>query len=198
LYRPSAQARSLVCTPREPRCLVCPLASLCAARQLGVQDQLPVMASKPRALAVTEACAIVVCESSVLIVQRAPGGLWEQFWEFPTIHLQGVDPAKRSGAGTVDLAEGVERLTGVSIELGPAEKTLRFSVTNHRVTLIAHLATARAGTPRPGPGLVDVGWIDRSRLNEFTFSSPSRRLIAWLNDKTDRNAANGSGEARLQ
>jgi hypothetical protein len=75
---------------------------------------------------------------------------------------------------------------------------LRFSVTNHRVALIAHLATARAGTPRPGPGLVDVGWIDRSRLNEFTFSSPSRRLIAWLNDKTDRNAANGSGEARLQ
>jgi A/G-specific adenine glycosylase len=177
---------ALVCTPREPGCLVCPLASVCAARRLGLQDVLPVITPKPPPLAVTEACAIVVREGLVLVVQRGRGGLWEQFWEFPTVHLEGVDPAGRSFGEPVDLAEGVKRLTGVSIEPGPPVKALTYSVTNHRVKLSAHLADARAGILKPGPGLVDARWVEPSRLSEHTFSSASRRLIAWINQESGR------------
>jgi A/G-specific adenine glycosylase len=172
---------ALVCTPREPGCLVCPLSAMCEARRLGLQDRLPVTTPKPRPLGVTEACAIVVCEGQVLIVQRGRGGLWEQFWEFPTVHLEGVDPAGRSFGEAVDLAEGVRRLTGVSIEPGPLKKALKYSVTNHRVSLSAHVALAREGAPRPGPGLVDARWVEPAALSEYTFSSASRRLIAWIN-----------------
>ena len=109
---------ALVCGPREPGCLVCPLSAVCAARGLGLQDVLPVTAPKAPPLAVTEACAIVVRDGEILIVQRGRGGLWEQFWEFPTVHLDGVDPAGRSFGKTVDLDDGVKRLTGISIEPG--------------------------------------------------------------------------------
>jgi A/G-specific adenine glycosylase len=177
---------ALICTPREPGCLLCPLSSQCAARRLGLQDQLPVMTPKPKPLAVAEACAIVVREGKVLIVQRARGGLWEQFWEFPTVHLEGVDPAVRSFGGPVDLADGVKRLTGISIEAGTAVKTLTYSVTNHRVKLSAHLATARGGSAKPGPRLVDVRWVEPARLGEYTFSSASRRLIAWITEEPSR------------
>jgi A/G-specific adenine glycosylase len=177
---------ALICTPREPSCLICPLSTLCAARRLGRQDVLPVMTPKPPPLAVIEACAIVVREGLVLIVQRGRGGLWEQFWEFPTIHLEGVDPAGRSFGEPVDLAEGVKRLTGVTIELGPPAKVLTYSVTNHRVKLSAHLARARGGTPTPSPGFVDVRWVEPGRLGEYTFSSASRRLIAWISQEPDR------------
>src|SRR5439155_14503968 len=51
---------ALVCTPRQPGCLVCPVSTLCRARELGLQDSLPLMTPKPPALSVTEACAIVV------------------------------------------------------------------------------------------------------------------------------------------
>ncbi len=51
---------ALICTPREPGCLVCPLLGLCEARRRGLQDQLPVMTAKPRPLSVKEACAIAV------------------------------------------------------------------------------------------------------------------------------------------
>ncbi len=87
---------ALVCSPREPACLICPLAGLCEARRLGLQDRLPIVTPKPPPLDVTESTAIVVHEGHVLIVQRGLGGLWEQFWEFPTIHLDGADPAGRS------------------------------------------------------------------------------------------------------
>jgi A/G-specific adenine glycosylase len=177
---------ALVCTPRQPGCLLCPLSPLCEARRLGFQDSLPVMTAKPRPLAVTEACAIVVSAGRVLIVQRGRGGLWEQFWEFPTVHLEGVDPAGRSFGVPVDLADGIERLTGVSVRPGPSLKTLTYSVTNHRVKLSAHLARARAGTPTPGHGLVDARWVEPERLGDFTFSSAGRRLIAWIKEEPDR------------
>jgi A/G-specific adenine glycosylase len=179
---------ALVCTPREPACLVCCLSQQCAARALGLQDRLPVITPKPPPLAVSEACAIVVREGKILIVQRGRGGLWEQFWEFPTIHLEGADPGGRSFGQPVELAEGALRLTGISIAPGPAVKSLTYSVTNHRVRLTAYLANALGGVLEPGPGLVDARWVEPARLGEFTFSSASRRLIAWIQAEPDRVA----------
>src|SRR5262249_6507464 len=80
---------ALVCVSRQPACLCCHVASLCLARRLGLQDRLPEVTPKPPPLAVTEACAVVVRQGRVLIVQRGLGRLWEQFWEFPTIHQAG-------------------------------------------------------------------------------------------------------------
>jgi len=177
---------ALVCSPRQPACLICPLSALCEARRLGLQDRLPVMTPKPPPLAVTEASAIVVRDGQILIVQRGLGGLWEQFWEFPTIHLEGADPAGRSFGSTVDLVEGVKRLTGIRARVGPTIKTLSYSVTNHRVKLIVHLAKALSGTPTPGPGLVDARWAEPERLSDHTFSSVGRRLIAWINQNPTR------------
>src|SRR5262245_22816133 len=76
---------TLVCTHRAPRCLVCPVAADCRARALGLQDALPVTAPPPPPREAAEACALVVRDGRVLILQRGPGRLWEGFWEFPTV-----------------------------------------------------------------------------------------------------------------
>jgi len=171
---------ALVCTPRSPGCLLCPLASLCAARRLGIQDSVPVVTPRPRPLAVTEACAVVVREGTVLVVQRSDGGLWSRFWEFPTINLEGADPAGRSCGASVSLSEGVERLTGIRVRVGPEIKTLTYAVTRHRVVLRVHLAQARSGSLQPGPGLVDARWVATAELAELPLGSAARRLAAWI------------------
>ena len=66
---------------------------------------------------------VVVRAGRVLMVQRGEGGLWSNFWEFPTIHLEGADPAGRSFGSPVSLGEGVRRLTGIHVEVGPELKT---------------------------------------------------------------------------
>ncbi len=185
---------ALVCTPREPACLFCPVASFCEARRLGLQDRLPQITRKPPPQAVTEAAAVIVHQGRILIVQRGPGRLWEHFWEFPTIHLKGVDPAGRSLGAEVDPAEAVKRLTGITIEIGPAVTTIAYSVTNHRVKLIVRLGTMLRGNPRPGPGLVEVRWVEPGSLVEYPFSSAGRRLIAWINQ--NRDCAAGRSVAR--
>jgi A/G-specific adenine glycosylase len=171
---------ALLCTPRQPSCLLCPVAALCRARRLGLQDAIPRTTPKPPPTAVSEACAVVHGRGRILIVQRGRGRLWEQFWEFPTIHLAGPDPAGRSFEAPVELAEGVRRLTGITADIGPPLATIRYGVTNYRVALEVSRGEARSGHPQPGPGLIDARWVEPQRLGEFTFSSASRRLIALL------------------
>ncbi len=171
---------ALVCTPRDPACLVCPLSQLCQARQLGLQDRLPTTTPKAPPLPVTEAAVVLVRNRRFLILERAPGGLWERFWEFPTVHLEGVNPAARSTGSLGDLRESIERVTGITARIGPPRKTISYTVTKHRVKLIVHLATPRSGDATPGPGLERARWVEPERLRDYTFSSASRRLIAWL------------------
>lgn len=177
---------ALVCTPREPSCLICPLASLCHGRRLGIQERLPVTVPKSPPLQVKEACVILVRGKRVLIVQRAAGGLWEQFWEFPTLHLEGANPAGRPIGSDVELAGGIRSLTGVDAHIGPPAKTLKYGVTNHRVELTAHVGKALSGTAKPGRGLMSARWALRDELSLYTFSSAGRRLIGWLEQDPSR------------
>jgi A/G-specific adenine glycosylase len=168
---------ALICTPRSPRCLVCPVSRECQARALGIQDELPVTTPKPPPLDVVEACALVQRDGRYLILQRGPGRLWEGFWEFPTVHVSGADPAGRAfEGGSVDLAEGVRRLTGVEVSVGPVVQTLRFGVTKHRVRLDAHEARALGDERAP----VGAAWVLPEDLSEYPFGSAGRRLAAWL------------------
>jgi A/G-specific adenine glycosylase len=173
---------ALVCTPRTPLCLICPVAADCRARVLGRVDELPVVVRRPPPLKVQEACALVTRGRRWLIVQRAPGGLWGDFWEFPTIHRGGADPAGRSFGASVELAEGVRRLTGVRATIGPLITTVRFGVTRHRVELAAHLAHGLSEALVPGPGLVQAAWEDPETLVNYPFGSAHRRLAAWVAD----------------
>jgi A/G-specific adenine glycosylase len=171
---------ALVCVPRAPLCLACPVAGECLSRKLGVQDRIPVAVLKSPPKEVSEACVLISRERKLLIVKRGPGRLWEHFWEFPTIHVAGPDPAGRPASEGGNLAEGIRRLTGVRASIGPVAKTVRFGVTTHRVTLEVHAATWLEGEPEPGPGLVEASWEPVEALGRFTMSASTRRVVAWL------------------
>ncbi|MHB1558676.1 MAG: A/G-specific adenine glycosylase [Isosphaeraceae bacterium] len=169
-----------ICTPRQPSCLLCPVVASCAARHRGLQDVIPRATPRPAPTEVREACAVVTQGDQYLVVQRGRGGLWEQFWEFPTIHREGQDPAGRSFDGPVELTEGVRRLTGITASMGPAAATLRFGVTRYRVTLEIARGKGRSGTPQPGPGLIDARWETLDGLGALTFGSAGRRILEKL------------------
>lgn len=166
-----------VCTPRVPLCLACPLQRECAARTRGLQDRIPYTGERPRPLEVEEACVLAVRAGRLLVVRRGPGRLWEGFWEFPTVHVAGVDPAGRGTGWGDDLAEGVRRLTGVRVEVGPLVETVRYGVTRHKVTMRAHAARGLDESTSPGEGLIEAAWLEPSELAARPFGAASRRLL---------------------
>jgi len=172
---------ALVCTPKNPSCLICPVVRECRAKALGIQDQVPLTTPKPAPLLSFETAAVVVREGRVLIVRRKPGGLWEGFWEFPTVHVAGADPAgRRFSEGPIDLKTGVERLTGIQVVMSPVTKTVRYSVTKHRVELIAYQGKGLTDTLTPGPGLDAAVWELPENLSALPFSAAGRKLIGWV------------------
>ncbi|CAN5602554.1 A/G-specific adenine glycosylase [soil metagenome] len=168
-----------VCTPRRPLCLACPVTEDCQARRQGRQDELPVRSARVTASEVSEACALVVKGDELLIGRRGQARLWEGFWEFPTIHVSGADPAGRSTGAGIDLAEGVLLLSGIVARIGPEVHGLRFGVTRYRITLKAHAAAFESGEPKAGPGLTELAWVSPEGLSDYPLGAASRRLARW-------------------
>jgi len=83
---------ALVCTPKNPACASCPLASRCAARVAGKQEDFP--ARQPRkALPVRTENALVVSDGKgrYLLVENKKGGLLKGLWDFPVAVGGGKD-----------------------------------------------------------------------------------------------------------
>jgi A/G-specific adenine glycosylase len=59
-----------VCTPTSPRCDVCPVAGLCEARRLGIQESLPELARSAPPTPLRMAAAVVWRGTEVLLVKR--------------------------------------------------------------------------------------------------------------------------------
>lgn len=75
-----------VCTPKNPRCLWCPLAHECRAKAQGTQDQIPLPKRRTeRALMTCESVIVRNTQGQILLEQRPGTGLWAGLWQVPTL-----------------------------------------------------------------------------------------------------------------
>ncbi|MDQ8732997.1 A/G-specific adenine glycosylase [Paenibacillus sp. LHD-38] len=82
---------ALVCTPKSPSCLPCPVMEHCAARLAGRETELPIKTKAKPPRPEYRAAAIVVGSGvnagKVLVRQRPDTGLLAQMWELPHLLL---------------------------------------------------------------------------------------------------------------
>lgn len=75
---------AMVCTPRNPSCHACPLATDCVARARDLVAELPVKSKKLRRKTVWHHFYLIGVEEATLRIQRRPPmGLWPNLWEIP-------------------------------------------------------------------------------------------------------------------
>jgi len=103
-----------VCTPRTPKCLLCPIRSHCEAFMAGMQERIPPpRAVKPKPL--LRRRTLCFCrdhdgERQWLIEQRPPKGRWAGMWQFPTapprapIRAGQFEPTRKTRLGAVSHA----------------------------------------------------------------------------------------------
>lgn len=95
---------AIVCTPRAPKCLLCPVAKFCRARKLGIQGLIPEKRKKRATVEVTLAVAVMADARGRCILLPPPKNgagkaaaddiptLVSNMWHFPTISA-GNNPA---------------------------------------------------------------------------------------------------------
>jgi A/G-specific adenine glycosylase len=165
---------ALVCTPVSPRCVDCPLTALCAARQLGLQESIPVRGASPAITSVRESAIVIRRADRLLLVRRpADANRWANLWEFPHGPLEGDETHE---AAAVRLAAN---LTGLSIQPGPELHTLRHGITRYQITLVCFEADYESGEFQ-SDFYVEACWVEVTELRNYPVSAPQRRLADVL------------------
>jgi A/G-specific adenine glycosylase len=98
---------AILCVPRTPQCLLCPIREHCRGFAAGSAGGLPIKKARRKVVALAEACGWTVRNGSILLEQQM-GSRWRGLWKLP---LLPVPPA------------------------GEPLLTLDYPFTHHRVTL---------------------------------------------------------------
>lgn len=170
---------SQVCLPREPRCGTCPVATLCLAREQGLQNRIPRQRAKPTAEAVREAAVVVCRRNRVLLLRRGPDlARWAGLWDFPRFaFVEHPEAASRRW-----LADQVAVQAGVRIEPGELLATLKHTVTRFCITLDCYLAkyVGIAGRKATRP---ETRWVSPRDLDDLPLNTTGRKLARLLQDR---------------
>lgn len=81
-----------LCTPRQPSCLLCPLAEPCVARAQGQPERYPVKTRTLRRSRRAHALLWLVCGEAVWVERRPDSGVWASLWSWP--EFDGVEALK--------------------------------------------------------------------------------------------------------
>ena len=152
---------AMVCLPNgSPDCAGCPLAALCEANRLGLQDALPVRRKKAARRAEELTVYLLVRQGRVALRRREETGLLAGLWEFP--HVPGALCDEEAG----------EPLAGWGLTAREWRKrlTARHIFTHVEWHMIGYLLEA-AGE---GTGLT---WADREELEALAVPSAFGKFL---------------------
>ena len=165
-----------ICTPTNPCCDGCPVATLCPTHAAGLQDRIPM---RPRKVAYEnrrEVAVVIHRRDSVLLRQCEPDERWAGLWDFPRF----VVSAKRAGPLAREMARKIAQMTGLEIESGKLLTTIRHGVTRFRITLECHEARymGRLASARASSG--QLRWVRPDQLDRYPLSVTGRKISRLL------------------
>lgn len=154
-----------LCTPRRPRCLLCPLLSGCRAAKDGDPERYPLPKEKREAERHRLLVAVVENGQGVLLFRRPDDStLLAGTWELPWVGLE------RDGAAAAAPPEAAlaARYGGVWT-LGPPSARVRHGITHRDLEIDVHRAELRWGGEVRG-GMA-AGWFDEAGRAGLPLSS---------------------------
>ncbi len=161
---------AMVCAPTSPKCLLCPVAEFCQAREEGTQLDLPVKAKAKAPRPVDIATAVIWDGRRVLIARRPAEGLLGGLWEFPSAERA---PGLAWEHAVHRLA--AERL-GMEVELDSHLTDVKHVFTHLVWDLKAYLVrpAAAASLPKDSESL---RWVLPQELVQFAFPVAHQKVM---------------------
>lgn len=152
-----------VCTPRAPKCLLCPVRDHCRAQAAGVQEQIP-RARQPRQTPLLRRNVYCIRRGDHYLVEQRPSkGRWAGMWQFVTLDAQ---QPPRSAA------------THLRIKLSPPRHigTVNHALTHRRYTFDVYACTVKHNGSDPSPRR----WTTLDRLCDYPLPRPHLKVAELL------------------
>ncbi|MBC2100306.1 A/G-specific adenine glycosylase [Listeria booriae] len=156
---------ALVCTPKKPMCLICPLQSFCEAHQKGEEEKYPVKIKKTKVKKVFLSSVIVKQgEEQFIIEQRPDTGLLANLWQFPTV-------TKTDNQEALKLAFLQEY--GIELQLEPEPITHVKHIFSHLVWEV-DVFVAQAITTQPS--YLKLKTVTKAEMEHLAFPVPYQKM----------------------
>ncbi len=169
---------ALICTPRGPTCLLCPVSATCEARKRGLVDRIPAPRKVRARIALSLASALVRRGERVLLARRAERGLFGGLWELPTATEDGASPS---------LARTLKADLGVGVIVGPLIAEIERTLTHRDLRVRVYACEAAGGRLRPRGTYIEAAFKRRDELESLGMATAmSAALSAALDRATGR------------
>ncbi len=155
---------ALICTPRQPKCAICPLKKHCVAFQKNLTDEIPNLKKRAAPTQRRFIAFVVERKGKFLVRQRAAGIVNAHLWEFPNIEIT---------------ADKIVPNNFAPFQLSAKEKPIckiRHSITRYRISLDVF----RAGLPTAIKS--DGVWLKLPELNALAFSSAHGKILKVISE----------------
>lgn len=181
---------ALICTPRSPKCLVCPVRAHCEAAAAGLQDQLPLRRKAPPTPLHRRCVICIRTDDRYLIEQRPPQGRWAGMWQFVTMKSQPAGISSDVIQTNFSLRTSTPRLLG-AVSHALTHRRYAFEVYACAVKGAVALTSAPNDPPRR--------WVTLGELERFPLSRPQEKISEMIREPArQRSAARGFANQRTQ
>jgi A/G-specific adenine glycosylase len=153
---------AVLCTPRRPRCVLCPWRPDCTAAAAGIAEELPVAAEKPeRPQRYGVAFWLIRPDGRVLLRRRPEQGLLGGMIELPSTAWREAPWAEEEAVAAAPAETAWTALPG----------TVRHGFTHFRLELALFAGT----TAKPPAGI----WAAPGEFNDYAFPTLTRKLAKY-------------------
>ncbi len=164
---------ALICRPKNPLCLLCPIPDFCQAYKAGEQEIIP--HPRERSYKKIEAVVgIIQKEGKFLIQKRPPDGLLAGLWEFPGGKMKKNEKPEES------LRREIKEELGVNATPGKLLTTVQHAYTQFQVKLYAFSCSLESES------LVrrkNLRWVTLKGMRRLPFPTGSARIVKYLEEK---------------
>jgi A/G-specific adenine glycosylase len=172
----------IVCTPRNPKCGICPVRHLCRAYVNGTQAERPVKKKKAATPHYDVAAGIIYDSNErLLIAQRPNDGLLGGLWEFPG--------GKQEANETLPecLKRELREELAIEVDVGGLFVKVQHAFTHFKITLHAFECQYQGATPpHSTPQLLGAQayqWVTLPECEKYSFGKADRQVIAALQNR---------------
>ncbi|MDX9981535.1 MAG: A/G-specific adenine glycosylase [Lentisphaeria bacterium] len=164
---------ALVCTPRQPQCVVCPLAGDCRALAENVVAELPVKRKRGAVPCYEIAVGLVFDGELVFIARRGEDQMLGGLWEFPGGKREGAESLAETCIREVREEVGLTVAVAEEIcTIDHAYSHFAIRLTAFRCRLAGPVADLRCERP--------TRWVRLDQLRELPFPKANHKIFAAL------------------